>query len=428
MRAAQTFASELVATASVTGLRMAGAALSFALAMVLSAMLGASGAGVFYASLSWGMALALVALWGAPQLILHEIPPLIGNDGELRPGPAMRTMFAGNVIRFVFLAALLALFAWVYSPGAMRSELALDYRFAIVIGLLMLVLRSACEGAKALGHPQAATLVEFAIAPGLTLAIILAAFALFTPRFAELAALYAASLCAAAAIGALFLLFRLGDWSAAHGPLPKNWAHRRNVFAQIEIGQFLTSVGAVAFLPLVMTAADVGVFNLVLRIAALVSLVRATIPTISLPRLARARSDGDGAGFERTLRSLRIIMAVAGISAFGAIVLLGPAILQIAGAEFAGGASALPWAAAGFCAALALGPAGTELTLLGKERAMRNAILPLGILGIAATLVAGWLGGMTAAAAMPGAAAFLAKAIQLALVMRARALPDGDIA
>ncbi|GMN13366.1 lipopolysaccharide biosynthesis protein [Altererythrobacter sp. MTPC7] len=421
MSAAKPFSGDLFATALVTGSRMGGAALSFALATLLSAMLGAGDAGIFYASLSWGTALAIIALWGAPQLVLHEVPPLLGARNGLPVGHVLLRLLIGNIRTFAVLALVLALFASIFSSAALRSTLALDIRFALATGLLLIVLRSASEGAKALGYPLAATLVEFVLVPGLALAALTILGWAAEARFPGIATIYTGAMLLAACAGSAYLLKRLRphDRGVAAGPLPQQWSARRRTFAQIEIGQFLSSVGAIAFVPLVLGNADVGVLNLVLRIAALVSIVTAALPSVYLPRLARAQAGGDIAKFSRTLASLRMVMGLSGIAAFLAIVLAGPFILRFAGPEFLAGAPALPWAAAGFCAALALGPAGMQLTLLGRERALRNIVLPIGVAGIGATLLAGWLGGPVATAAMPGAAALAAKIVQLVVLRQA---------
>ncbi len=424
MRAPRAHIREVSATAAITGLRMAGAALSFALATLLSALLGAGDAGRFFAAISWATGLTIIALWGFPQLVLHEIPPMLARARRTAVGPLIRSMMVANAARLFGLLAVSGLGVLAFRAITGAGGAIMDMLFAAAAAFLLLTIRTATSTAKALGLPGRATALEFVLVPGL--AIGLCVFFLFGGD-ADLwgaIVLYIATLAVAAAAAYAGLQQQLPGCRFARRSDPAPWKQRRFVFAQIETGQFLTAMGAIAFLPLVLSSSDVGILNLVLRIAGLVSLVTATIPSIFIPRLATLQAEGDRAGFARTLGSLRLIMGMSGVGAYAAIVLLGPGILALAGPDFLAGAQALPWAAAGFCAALVLGPAGTELTLLGHEKVLRNTILPLGILGVVASLVAGWLAGPVWASAMPGAAAFLARAAQLAILRQVRARTD----
>ena len=420
MRHWQAMSSEVARTASATGLRMAGAAASFVLALVLSARLGAADAGIFYTSINWATAIAVVALWGVPMVIQHEIPPLLaGFRAPLAP-TFVGHMLLGAIARAAMLLAPLATVGVLAGSDTLRSAVEIVPLFTIALALLGLMLRFAGAAAKAWGAIPLAMASEFLLAPLLMLAAIMIVPDGVSGSVGRAMLAYAIATALSLVLLLAPALVRMRRLRPARSEMPGNWKRRQTVFGQIAVGQFLIAFGAMTVLPFALDASELGILNLIFRIAGLLVLANATIASIAIPRLSAAQASGGYAACRPILRAVHALMALTALAALALAVVAGRPVMGLAGEEFARWSWLLLPAVAGFCGAMLFGPVGSELTLLGEERAMRDIVLPLALVGVAASLLAGWSGGIAWAAIVPGAFALLTQVLQRRALLRYR--------
>jgi O-antigen/teichoic acid export membrane protein len=285
----------------------------------------------------------------------------------------------------------------------------IDWLIVVVAVPTLAILQLLSNASKGTGASTWAIICEFVVPPTVViLAILLTSSA--DPLLVAIA--YAAGFGLAGLICMLIPLRKYFHARLAKG-LRKRRQGRAQTFAMIELSTFLNAQASMLLLPLLLTSADVGVFNLAFRIVSAIGLIVSSVNTVLIPRLATAKEKGSIDDWAKISREARIVL-ILGAAAFSLFIyLLGPSILLLAGDEF--GTAILPMLIMGtfYCLGVALGPGGAILTVSKREKTYRNIVISISIISIPLIALATIVWGLTGAAAATGAAYFIQKAVLL---------------
>lgn len=402
----RSFIFEALATASVSLVRAMGAAAAFAFTAYASSILGPEDAGIFFVSITWAYGLAIIARWGGGDLILMTFAPLARGARAMALPSIMARYTYDGVARILIIMFLLGFGVLLAAPPGMlaiTSGGGTNPYFIIGLALSALGLQLAGAAVKAAGKPVTASIVEFCLVPGLTLVAYLLFQALFhgSSAMSPLCALQ--TLYLAASLMAAILLMRMKGARIAWARPFKRRAMRRTLkrshdLAIIELSLYLASWAALLMIPWLLGAHDAGLYNAVLRIAGITQIITVSVPSVFIPRLAVSVYEKDWAQARLLIRNIKLVMAMAAIVLLVAIVVLGKWALGLFGPDFVAAYDILLIISAGFCAAMALGPAGAMLNLLKQERAFRNTTIATGFASLALSVPAMMVFGLTGAA------------------------------
>lgn len=384
-------------------IRTFGSLLGFAATFLATAALGPEDAGILFGSFAWASGLAILARWGLNDRLLLEIPPLVGSWREAA-GPAIVNLdIATSMKRTAIILAGVAL-AW-FTAVQMQLNIALSFWFIALFlpaNVLLQILAAAAKGFDRLGRGLT---FEFAVPPVivlLTAGMIKAD--LLSGGFTMLAAAYFAGALVGAA-GCYWTALR-PVW---HGRILRKF-HRKardrdRSFSMIEGIYFLNAWLIILVLPFLLPPAEVGIFNLVLRLAAAIGLVSSTIYVIMVPRLAIALKQRDLARWKSAILNCRIASVFLAILFMACVYFAGPFILAWAGQDFERAQGPLFFMAACTSMGFALGPSGSILSAAGMEIRVRNTIMLVAFISATCITPAVKLFGFDGAAAVSGLSA-----------------------
>lgn len=359
--------------AGSAGVRAAGAALGIVATFVATAQLGPDGAGVVYGTIAWVMGVSILTRWGGVERLLLEIPKSSRERRRVAiPALVNRELAAGAARSLVFLTVLLAgwfiLQAFTRPPPLSFSLLALYLPLHTVLQLMSAAL-------KGLGRAATAIALEFAVPPAFVLLMALVAAAdRASTSVAMIGGAYVAGSAVAIVVCSLVLAGHRWHFRRSARASAATARGRRN-FALIELIGFFNGWITLILLPLLTTAADVGRFNLVLRMSGAILLIASTLFAVIVPRLSAARENHDMDEWRRIISLTRLSMAAMGFAFIVAVLLMGQHLLAVVGEEFV--SAALPLYLLGTCYGLgvALGPSDAVLLAAGHERTVRNLTL-----------------------------------------------------
>lgn len=121
------------------------------------------------------------------------------------------------------------------------------------------------------------------------------------------------------------------------------------------------------------STADLGIFNIALRVSLLTSFPLMAVNAISAPKFAAMHGQSNHEGLQRIFRQSTAIMLAATLPVLLIIFLMPELILSFFGAEFVNGKSVLIVLALGQLFNIAAGPVGMMLAMTGNEKSLRNA-------------------------------------------------------
>lgn len=362
--------------------KAASMVLTLATAVVLARALGAEGYGVYSFVFAIAALLATPAQLGLPTLLVRETARAhaAGDDGLMRGV----WRWAGGLT----LRASLILMAL----GAVVATLLLretDGRWTVWAWSLLLIPLIALgniRGAalQGLGRVVVGQAPEHVVRPALLVLFCLIAWSALG-RLDPGTAMFAHVLAAAVAFGfGAVLLYRVTPRLTATTPdlaLRRRWLHAVAPMAVVAGMQMTNLYVGVIALGLLGDAEEVGVFRVVVQGATLVGAGMTAINAASAPHFARLHAQGDRHALQKAATwSARASLATALLVAVPLMVMAGPLLDGVFGAEFRIGAPALIWVASGQLVSAALGPVGYLLMMCGGERRM------VGLLGVGALL------------------------------------------
>ncbi len=353
--------------------RGVGVVAGFIMHVLLSRLLGADGAGLFYLALTLLMAGGVIGKFGLDTALLRFAGAAAQNDdlatvrGLYRQACQLSLALSAGVAVCLYLAA-----PWLAEQLFSAPKLTHVLRiFAVaVIPFSLIWVQSGVL--KAIGRPAAATMVEAGLLPVLMTAL-LGALAISGRLTAASAALaYVAGCLLACAFGAWIYARSVG-----RGPRGPGMSLARTSWqlALIDLMNFALAWATFPILGAVATTTDVGIFNTAHRLTVQINTVLVVFGGIMSPRMAARHAAGDLAGLEALAARTTLAMAVLA-GPVCALFLIWPDILiLIFGAEFDGGQSLLRVLTIGAMLNLFTGPAGYVLVMSGHQQSLRRILL-----------------------------------------------------
>jgi O-antigen/teichoic acid export membrane protein len=371
-RVAGLFADKLaLATAGMIALKVAYSGLWFALGILLTRSLGASGYGAYTYAMSWAVTLNVLATCGLDRLVLRQVAAhqVHGQWGRLR-GLLREANRAGLCIS-LGLALAAALLAYLL-PTFDNQEM----RWTILVGLvlvplivLMRIRQAALQGLHRVLAGQAPDLV---LQPLALLTLVTITALVFHERLTAPLAMGLTVVCNAAALiaGAYalnrFLPAEVHTSKPVHGPLP--WASSLLPLLVASGVQIVFSQTDILALGAMNGAKAVGTYSVAMRGALLLEFVLQSVTPVLAPRVASLHALGQTRELQRMMvNGVRASVILILPLAIG-LILCGNFYLAIFGPDFLHGRAALTTLCCGVLVNLALGPTNWLLILTGHER------------------------------------------------------------
>lgn len=358
----------LVQTGGTVGLNGATLVFNFVIVLILSRLLGPEGYGAYAFATAWALLLAVPAMLGLSQLMVREIATYrVRRDWSLTRGllrRANQVVVAASLAICLTAAGAFSLLEWPETPLFQPTLLGLAL---VPLASLVAVRQSAMQGfgSVVLGRVPEALVVPLLMI-GLILALEVALPEGLSASWAVAAQVLAAGL--AALIGVYLLRRTLPEEVLEAKPVDDR---RRWVLGvlpilvatgvqavNVQTGTILT--GAIA------GSEEAGIYSVAVRIAVLIPfLLLAALPAL-MPSIAELHERGDVDGLQRLLNRAAQLVFVGSLPlALGALLFAQP-ILEVFGADFAGGTTALRILCLGQIVHVATGLAGTILIMIGE--------------------------------------------------------------
>lgn len=394
-------------------------ALNFALAIVLTRLLGATGYGAYAFALAWAMVLAVPATLGLSALVVRSVAAyVVDTEWSLLRGVLRRAnqLAAASSLVVVLLAGGVALLALEDSG---------DLRGPFLVGLLLVPLlalttvrQSALQG---LGRVVLARVPETLIVPLASLLLVASAYLMLD----GLTATWAMSLGVSATalglvIGAVVLRRTLPAHVRRVSP-----AYEMHVWGPSTIrllaASLLTALSAqlgIILLGLMGDSADAGVFSIAQRLAVFASFLSIAASYPLMPAVTRLHTTGSRGELERVLSRSAFFVLLGSTPILIALIVLGGPITDLFGGDFGTGVRAMQILVLGELSGLVAGYAGLALIMTGNEREFMLVIGTRLMTALVAMAILIPLYGITGAAVGATIAAVLSNALAVWLAWR----------
>ncbi|MFW6012084.1 MAG: oligosaccharide flippase family protein [bacterium] len=363
-------------------LRVAGAALTFLLSLVLARTLGAQGAGIYF--LAYGVVTivsvgARLGLGGS--LVRFTSAGATANEWSALNGLARRALTLGSLAAGVATVLLLFGAPWLAEEAFDEPQLTAPLRImvlAILPFVLLNLLGQLLRGRKRIAQSLA---VMAALPPAVTCVGVL----VLAPTAGTQGA------AAAYVIATVLTLALAGWWWHSASPRrtgPPGTFPLRTLLAS-SMPLFWHSLLSIVidrspglFLGLFATASEVGILEVANRTALLVSFILLAVNSIAGPKFAELYSSGDIDALVRTARRSALLSAAAALPLVLVFVTVPEAVLSLFGERFTAGASILVILTLGQLFNAGTGSVAVLLVMSGNERAMRNVTLASLLVGV----------------------------------------------
>ncbi|HUF76255.1 MAG TPA: oligosaccharide flippase family protein, partial [Longimicrobiales bacterium] len=358
------------------GLNAASAVFNFAIALLLSRLLGAEGYGAYAFAVAWAMLLAVPAVLGLPSVVVRELATYrVRGDWSRARGLIRRAnqavLVASAAIVGVILVAFLTL-GWPDSP----------LRGPTLIGLVLVPLVAVISirqcAMQGFGNVVLGRVPETLVAPALTIALVLilqtALAGGITARGAVAAHVMAAALTAL--LGAYLLRRTLP--SEVQGAQPRDEIRRWLVAAMplLSMGgiQAVNAQAGTILTGAIAGPQEAGIFGVSVRVAGLLPfLLLAAVPPL-MPRVAELHERAELERLQRLLTTAARMVFLGSLPiALAVIVFAGP-LLDLFGDDFGTGVTALRILCLGQLVNLATGFAGMILIMTGEAGQLVKAV------------------------------------------------------
>ncbi len=380
------FAELVKGSATTLFFRIAGIAVGYIFALLITRTLGAEAMGIYALSLTLINVASIIGKLGLETSLIRFVASL-ATKGKWR---SLRRLYIKSLFLVLAASTAVALIVYLFSPQIAalffrKPHLAPYFRFAafaIVPFVLVAINAAALRGIKDIkGYSflREGPAIRF-------FAILYMLVGLHFSRSASIAiqAFAAGSLAAAA----------ISFWWFAQKAKPRMKEEELEVMPigeilRISLPMFIISsifflmqwTGTIV-LGIFRTEAEVGIFNIAMRVATLASLPLLAINSIAAPKFAEMYSKGDREGFKKIVhQSTRMIFW----SSFPVVLILflfPRPILSLFGSEFPEGSLALLFIATGQFVHAICGSVGYILTMTKHEVAAQNILVAATLLNI----------------------------------------------
>jgi len=380
-----------VASLALTGI---GIVLGIANSVLLGRLLGPSGFGMYSFLMLAIMVVTTPVCAGLQMLLTREAGKALagGSRQDMRALLGWSFRLAAGIAAGLTLAAAALLLGFANWLGVAWTAASLAALPLIGLSMLSPVNSTALRGLGGLVRSQ---FCDLALRPGLTLAALLAAFALARLHGLGVPAALLAQTVALAATTVLSGWWLLLGWRG----MPATQARTESRLDTRSLWPSLMAFATFAAASALFTAVDslllvtisgratLGVYRIALVAAQLMSSFIAAVNTIALPSVAKLHAEGDKPRLQRLLTATS--RASFGLAAplVAVLVLFGAPLIRLGfGEAYVAGAPALAIVAVGQLIGAAAGPAANMLSMSGHEQkaliyvlagALANAVLCL---------------------------------------------------
>lgn len=368
-------------------LRGFGAGLAFALNVVIARLLGAEGSGLYFMALSVTMFLSVVARMGLDNTILRfvSLNASKGDWGQVKGVQSLGLKLAGGVsLGFALLCILLAsqISTYVFDEPALTGPLR-----GMGLGIFTFsVMSLMSESLKGLKNIRNSMLVSGVLYPALALALIWPLVTLVGATGASLAYILATG--AAALSGVMFWRKSLSSHDTPATPFPRKtlWASSRPLWVMTIINRAILPWAPLFLLGIWSTTEEVGVFGAATRVAMLVTFFLMAVNTILAPKFAELYAKNELEILGQLVRRFALVITLATSPLFFLLIFKGAWVMQLFGAEFAQGGTALAILALGQAVNTITGSVGYLLMMTGHEKDVKSSAIVGGILVISLSI------------------------------------------
>ena len=351
------------------GLRAASLGLGLAGHLLLTRALGARGYGVYAYALSWVMALSVPAMLGLDRLVVREVALYRArSDWGLWHGLLLwadRTLLAVSL----GLALLAIIVSWLVAgnaPGLWAFWLAMAL---LPLTALMRLKQAVIQG---MHRTVAGQLPELLVHPLLLLILAAAAYAALGEG---MTAAWAVAMNAAATLAALILGMALVGRhlpptvkESAPGGQARIWMQSALPLVCVSGAYAVSSQIPVLMLGAVEGTEAAGILNVAKRLADLTIFPSLALSMVLAPAVVGLWAARDVQGLQQTLTKCARGATLASLPLALVLILSGDWFLQLFGAQFRGGSTALAILSVGHLVNTLTGSVGLLLVMTGHER------------------------------------------------------------
>ena len=364
----------VVGASSAFVLRILGAALSFALSVVLGRMLGASGVGLYFLALSVVIIATVIGRVGLDNTVLRFTAASASmGDWVAVKGLYIKSMKLTLVASSIMTLPVLAFAPWIGQTLFDEPSLTMPLRLmalAIVPTALFTIVAQMLQGLK---RTKDGNTVLSVWAPAFCL---MGAIAL-VPTWDVMGAAMAYTMAA--------ILTVLIAWWRWHSATPQ-MTHLSGYFSTVKLlqssvplfwmslSQLIVTLSATVILGIWSSSADVGIYGAASRVVLLLSFLVLAINSIASPKFAALYQKGDMHSLVSLANNSTKLLILASSPVFAILFLMPEKVMGIFGPEFASGATVILILAAGQVVNIMTGTAGNVLMMCGYERLVRNTL------------------------------------------------------
>ena len=382
---------ELVQGASVSfALKIVGAGLAFALNVLLAHVLGAEGAGLYFLAFTAVTVASVFGRMGLDNAVLR----FVAAAASERDWPAVKGVYQKGV----WLTTLASLgttgLLWFLAPWLADTvfdspALARPIAFMALAIVPLSLAKLQAEMLRGLKRILYATFVQ-PVGGVLFPALICVGILVLAPSLGLIGATIGYALAAAVTFLVGLVLWRRAtpELNNMQGAFPMRTLLKSGMplFWSSSINLLMNWTGTVV-LGIYAASADVGIFNVASRTAALTGFVLVAVNSIAAPKFAAFFQAGDRVGLERMAQRSTWMMVAFAAPALLLFIAFPGWIMRVFGAEFASGAPVLTVLAVGQFINVATGSVQYLLMMTGNERAVRNCVAVSAFANVALNLL-----------------------------------------
>lgn len=383
-------------------LKVLALGLAFGSSVMVTRLLGANGAGLFFLTVTLVTVAATIGRVGLDATLVRYVAAAAASkDWPSVAGARLRgltvSLLAAGILSAVLAVAAPALAGGVF--GKPELTVLLQYA-ALAVGPLALLTLQA-NALKGLKQVRDHVLILSACVPLVQLLLL----PFVVPRWGVLGAVLSFVVATV-----LTLLIALWRWRRVTAPyrqerpsfdtgrlLRTSWP-----LLGVSVTQLVIAWSPMLILGRWAEAQEIGAFSVASRTAMLTSLVLTAVSSIAAPNFAAMHNKGDLPGLIRVARHSTRLMLLAATPVAAVFVFIPETIMGVFGKDFVSGATMLTIMTLGQFVSVASGSVSQLLSMTGHERLLRRAYIGAAVLGVVLSFVLipshGGLGAAVAAA------------------------------
>ncbi|MDO8444904.1 MAG: flippase [Deltaproteobacteria bacterium] len=385
---ADTHMKEVIQGASVAfSLKLIGAGLNFAFNLLLARMLGAEGAGIYFLALTIATFAAIFGRIGLDNALLRFTAANASN----RNWAAVKGIYQKGIFLVLTASIISSIVMYTISPWLaeylfFKPELTKHFRLMALAVTPMALFILHAEMLKGLKLIFCSQMIEGVTVPFISLIGLYFLGNMFGVRGGIWA--YIIATVFTTLLGYMLWKVATPKTKGLEGKfLIKDLLHSSMPLFVVSVMNLLMMWTGSIMLGIWGTKADVGVFNIASRTAALLSFILIAVNSISAPKFAAMYRQGDIQSLGTLTRCSSKIMAILASPILLIFVLVPEQVMGLFGPQFLEGALVLSILAIGQFINVATGSVGYLLLMSGNEHLMRNTITVSALLNVFLNLI-----------------------------------------